>query len=192
MLIYKNRECYRIMCKKESDETVTNNAECVRNIRTDHGRRCEEKPTFRIATPNLVEVFCVILQYNFSETNWKKREKKKIGFNTEQRKKRANLEIANGSVVNESGSVIIIFVSGDSRAYCVVMILITIRSPISDNIRFRRQWRNPRNYNAPAITISLCYMDLQNHRNNKKEEPNRKMIVAENLEDLGETCSGAL
>ena len=75
MLISENRECDRTVCEKESDETVTNDAEYVRNIRADHGRRCEEKPTRRIASPNLVEVFCVVLQYKFSETNWKKSEK---------------------------------------------------------------------------------------------------------------------
>lgn len=165
MLIYQNKKCDRIVCEEESDQTLTNDAECVRNVRTDHGRRCEEKPTRRIATPNLVEVFGVVLQCNFSETNWKKR--KGIGVK-EQSEKRTNLEVINGGVVDESRSVIVIFVSGDSRLYFVVVILVAIRSPISDNIRFRRQWCHPRNYNPSAMAISLRYMNLQVHRNNKK------------------------
>lgn len=90
-----------------------------------------------------------------------------------------NLEVVNGGVVDESRSVIVIFVSGNSRIHFAIVILVAIRGPISDNIRFGRQWRHPRNYNAFAMAISLCYVDLQIHRNNQKND--EKRTVSEHL-----------
>ena len=71
--------------------------------------------------------------------------------------------------MDECRSVIIIFVSGDSGMCFIAAIPVPIRRPISDNSRFGRQWRHPRNYNASAMAISLCNVNLQIHQNNENQ-----------------------
>ena len=65
MPINQNRKMRPNHVRGRKRQTITNDAECVRDIRTNHGRRCEEKPTRHIVTPKLIEVFGTVLQYNF-------------------------------------------------------------------------------------------------------------------------------